>query len=229
VDEVFSDVFNPRNITNTVILTPTNETSLRLNDKVLQKLPGLQKEYLSSDSAICHDPEEATNYPIEFLHSITPSGMPPHKLCLKPGAIIMLLRNLDICKGLCNGTRLIIQRLHHRVLDAELLTGTHKGERVLIPRIKLAPSDVSLPFTLQRVQFPVRLAYSMTINKSQGQTFQKLGIYLETPVFSHGQLYVAFSRARSFQHISIQICQNQSQGFHKQHYITKNVVFKEIL
>ena len=141
----------------------------------------------------------------------------------------MLLRNLDIKKGLCNGTRLIVRRLHNHVIDAEILTGTWNGHRVLIPRIKLAPSDVNLPFTLQRVQFPIRLCYSMTINKSQGQTFDRLGIYLQAPVFSHGQLYVAFSRAKSFQDIFIQVCQTNTQGHFNGKTFTQNIVFKEVL
>ena len=229
VDEVFPDLLDPRALTNTVILTPTNDSSLQLNDQVLKRVPGEPKTYLSNDKAICDDEEEANNYPIEFLNSITPSGMPPHRLILKRGAIIMLLRNLDINKGLCNGTRLIVQRLHSHSIDAEILTGTNTGDRVLIPRIKLAPSDASLPFTLQRVQFPIRLSYSMTINKSQGQTFDLLGIYLQQPVFSHGQLYVAFSRARSFDNIYVQVCQTSSQGTFNNLNVTQNVVFKEIL
>jgi hypothetical protein len=211
-DDVFPDMSNPKALTTTVILTPTNDTSLEVNNNVLKKLPGQQRVYLSTDAAICDDEEEANNYPVEFLNSITPSGMPPHKLILKTGAIVMLLRNLDIQKGLCNGTRMIIHRLHDRVLDAEVITGTNKGDRVLIPRIKLAPSDAALPFTLQRIQFPIRLSYSMTINKSQGQTFDKLGIYLPSPVFAHGQLYVAFSRARSFQDIYVKLGQTATHG-----------------
>jgi hypothetical protein len=149
VSAVFHDVSAPESLTHTVILTPTNESSLALNDAVLQCLPGIVKVYYSTDTAVCDTDEEANNYPVEFLNSITPSGMPPHKLQLKPGAIIMLLRNLDIQKGLCNGTRLIIRRLHSRSLDAEILTGSNKGQRVLIPGIALAPSDASLPFTLR--------------------------------------------------------------------------------
>ena len=64
----------------------------------------------------------------------------------------------------------------------EILTGPNEGKCILIPCIKLAPSDVSLPFTLERMQFPTGMAYCMTINKSQGQTFYKLGIYL--PMFT---------------------------------------------
>jgi hypothetical protein len=229
VDDVFPDVTDSRAIANTVILTPTNENLLMLNDAVMKKMPGYSKQYLSADKAICDDEQEAQNYPIEFLNSLTPSGMPPHRLILKSGAIIMLLRNLDLKKGLCNGTRLILHRLHEHVLDAEILTGAFKGDRVLIPRIKLAPSDINLPFTLERIQFPIRLSYSMTINKAQGQTFDKVGVYLLSPVFSHGQLYVAFSRARSFDTIFVKVCQTTTQGQFGGKTITQNVVFKEIL
>ena len=229
VSSVFHNVTNPRMLSNTVILTPTNDYSLALNNEVLKKLPGQCKIFLSSDEAVCDNEEESNNYQVEFLNSITPSGMPPHKLMLKCGAIIMLLRNLHINKGLCNGTRLIIHRMHSHVLDAEILTGSNKGNRVLIPRIALAPSDVNLPFTLKRVQFPVRLAYSMTINKSQGQTFDMLGIYLPAPVFSHGQLYVAFSRARSFRNIHVKLGQTNTQGVFGGTNITQNIVYKEVL
>ena len=96
---------------------------------------------------------------------------------------------------------------------------------MLIPKLKLAPSDVNLPFTLQRIQFPVRLSYSMTINKSQGQTFNQVGIYLPEPVFSHGQLYVAFSRARTLSGVKVLLDPQKNDG----KCITKNVVYKDIL
>ena len=96
-----------------------------LNKKVLTKLLGGVREYLSADKACCDSDEEAAIYPVEFLKSNTPSGMPPHKLLLKKGAIIMLLQNLDISKGLCNGTRVLVKHLHTCVLDAEVLTGSN--------------------------------------------------------------------------------------------------------
>jgi ATP-dependent DNA helicase PIF1 len=66
----------------------------------------------------------------------------------------------------------------------------------------------------------------MTINKSQGQTFDRLGLLLPQPVFSHGQLYVAFSRVRSLKSIKVQIIDEEQT---KQRRKTKNIVFKEIL
>ncbi len=53
------------------------------------------------------------------------------------------------------------------------------------------------PVTMRRRQFLIRPAFAMTINKSQGHTFEKSGIYLPSPIFSYGQLYVAFARATS--------------------------------
>ena len=115
VDAIFDDMTNS-NIVNMVILTPTNEKALDLNNKVLtKKVPGEVKVYLSADKAVCDDEIEADNYPIEFLNSLTPSGMPPHRLLLKRGAIIMLLRNLNITRGLCNGTRLRVHQSPARV------------------------------------------------------------------------------------------------------------------
>ncbi|XP_072047483.1 uncharacterized protein [Amphiura filiformis] len=230
-DNIVNSIFPTANevATKQVILTPKNEESLLLNNQVLAKLPGDHRTYYSSDKVVCDNDEEQHNYSMEFVNSITPSGMPPHCLQLKKGAVVMLLRNLDIKRGLCNGTRLIIRHLHDNVLDAEILSGDHHGQRVLLPRIRLAPSDPNLPFTLERRQFPLRLAYAMTINKAQGQTFDKVGIYLPSPVFSHGQLYVAFSRARSFSDIAIQLYPSPSQGCTEDTYYTTNVVYPEIL
>ena len=103
----------------------------------------------------------------------------------------MLLRNLDPPK-LCNGTRLTIKNLYPHLIEATILSGCGKGEDVFIPRIPLIPSN--LPFNFRRLQFPVSLAFAMTINKSQGQTIKVVGLNLVEPCFSHGQLYVACSR-----------------------------------
>ena len=94
----------------TVILTPINDDSLSTSEKVLDRLPGDPVTYLSADDVECDNEHERLQYPIEFLNNQTPSGLPPHKLRLKIGAVVMLLRNLDLNRGLCNGTRLTIRR-----------------------------------------------------------------------------------------------------------------------
>ncbi|XP_057310674.1 uncharacterized protein LOC130648635 [Hydractinia symbiolongicarpus] len=171
-----------------------------------------EKFYFGADDVVCDDEEERNQYPVEFLNSITPSGMPPHCLKLKTGAIVMLLRNIDINNGLCNGTRLIIRRLHDNCVDVEVLTGNAIGDKVLIPRVQLEPSDTGMPFVLRRRQLSLRLSYAMTINKAQGQTFEKVGILLRRPCFSHGQLYVAFSRARAFGDVRVNVVPSSSRN-----------------
>ena len=110
----------------------------------------------------------------------------------------MLLRNIALKKGLCNGTRLEITYLHCNCVQAKIICGQNAGNEVLIPRIKLAPNDSNLPFSLHRVQFPLRLAYSVTINKAQGQTFDKVGIYLPKPVFSQWSALRGLFKSKSF-------------------------------
>ena len=117
-----------------------------MNEEVLQRLPGKEIMYTSVDDVECEDGDDVINYSKEFLNSLTPSGMPPHKLKLKIGAIVMLLRNLDVKQGLCNGIRIIVRRLQNHTIDCEVATGSNKGSRVIIPRITVAPSDIFLPF-----------------------------------------------------------------------------------
>ena len=137
----------------------------------------------------------------------------------------MLLRNISSKRGLCNSVRLKVLNIHNSVLHCEILTRSHCGQQVLIRKLKFAPSNANLLFILQRTQCPLRLCYAMTINKSQGQTFTNVGIFLPEPVFSHGQLYVAFSRARRLVDVKVQI----HDGANTSGHVTKNVVYRCIL
>eukprot|EP00112_Aurelia_sp_Birch-Aquarium-sp1_P020718 Seg540.7 transcript_id=Seg540.7/GoldUCD/mRNA.D3Y31 product="ATP-dependent DNA helicase PIF1" protein_id=Seg540.7/GoldUCD/D3Y31 len=201
-------------------LTPKNINSHVINDLVLERLPGNKRTYLSVDSVVTDDQHINEVVTIEFLNSMTPSGMPLHKLDLKVGATVILLRNLNPKKGLCNGTRLIIRDMQRHVLAAEIIANQYQGQYALIPRITLAPQDENMPFQLSRRQFPIRLAYCLTINKAQGQSLESVGVYLPEDVFSHGQLYVAFSRATSFTGIKAVT----NDGLH-----AKNIVYPEVL
>ena len=122
---------------------------------VIYLLPDEGKTLLNPDSV---EGTAVVNFPTELLNSITPNGMPPHRLFFKKFATVILLRNLDPNEGLYNGTRLIIRAFSNRVIDAEIATSVHKQKRVFIPRIILTSSESELPFVLRRRQFPIRLA-----------------------------------------------------------------------
>ena len=136
----------------------------------------------------------------------------------------MLLRNLDPSAGLCNGTRLIITALKTRVIEAKILTGTHAGEPAFIPRLVLTTDTSSaLPFNLRRRQFPIRIAFGISINKSQGQSLRVIGVLLSIPIFAHGQLYVALSHAIDYDHIYIALSSISTT------ISIINIVYREIL
>jgi hypothetical protein len=107
-------------------------------------------------------------YPIEYLNMITASGLPLHKLTLKVGSPVMVLRNLNPAESACNGTRGIITHMTNRVLKLHLLGGDHNGQLVFLPRIKCYPSNAQIPFLLCRLQLCVRNAFSVSVNKAQG-------------------------------------------------------------
>ena len=73
-----------------------------------------------------------------------------HKIVLKVNCIVFLIRNLNTKKALVNGTRMRIKFMHRNAINCEVLTGTVRNKRILIPRINLTYSGTILPFNLQR-------------------------------------------------------------------------------
>ncbi|XGW02733.1 hypothetical protein V3C99_014623 [Haemonchus contortus] len=225
VTEIFGSSIDPSGTSQLceyAIIAPKNIHVHHLNEDALNRLhvdnPEDEKWYRSVDEAIYPEGQNDQLYPVEYLNSLTPTGMPPHNLHLKKGTIVMLLRNLDVANGLCNGTRLKIETLGRFTLGCRFFSGERNGQLAIIPRIDNY-WDNRTPFRLRRRQFPVRVAFAMTINKAQGQSFSRIGIYLPEDVFAHGQLYVALSRARTPEGIKIA---SPSSSL-------KNIVYTEVL
>ena len=178
------------------ILSTKNEHVDRLNAMMIERFPGEEKVYHSFDSV---DDDSINNYPIDFLNSIIPNGLPPHVLKVKINCPVIFLCNLDPNNGLCNGTRLMVRPFHDNAIDAEIVGGQHAGRRVFLPRIPMSPSDdISLPFKMRRKQFPFRLSFAMTINKAQGQTIPNVASTFQN-LCSHMDSFMS-------------LCQGGSQG-----------------
>ncbi|XP_027770897.1 ATP-dependent DNA helicase PIF1-like [Solanum pennellii] len=212
-------------VTERAILASRNDHVDKINNKLISQFPGESKIFNSFDSA-----EDDTNnyYQEEYLNTLTPNGLPPHRLELKENAPIMLLRNLDPSSGLCNGTRMICRGFSQNVLHAEISSGHSATKHVFLPRIQLSPPEnEGYPFKFIRKQFPIRLCFAMTINKAQGQTIHNVGLYLPQHVFSHGQLYVALSRGISMSTTKVLVLTEQPKC--QKGTYTKNIVYKEVL
>lgn len=152
-----------------MIITAKNVDVDRINEKMLAMFPGNVREYYSYDKSA----EDGTMHPLEYIHKLMPNGFPAHHLRLKKGVPIMLLRNIDAANGHCNGSRYVVTNLLNNAIEARALTGSNAGEKILIPRIPLSTTE-SYPFNFTRRQFPIRLAFAITANKSQGQTLNKV-------------------------------------------------------
>ncbi|GJZ67944.1 DNA helicase [Tanacetum coccineum] len=159
------------------IVCPKNVTTNVVNAKILSSIEGQSKTYLSNDEAISLGEETSETeflYPIEYLNTMTFPELPPRELELKVGSPIMLLRNVNLSGGLCNGTRMIVRSLMSKLIEAQIITGTRIGEKVFIHKIPLTHKDPNLSFTFKRKQFLVKLCYAMKINKTQGQSLSKI-------------------------------------------------------
>ena len=212
VDWVFENLKdnlqNPQWLFERAILCPTNAEVDSVNHYISQKFPGEEHILHSVDSV---GPDDNHKYPVEFLNTLCPSGMPPHRLSLKVGMIIMLLRNFDQVNGHCNGSRYILRQLLPHVLVAELVSGVNAGSQLLIPRINFEPSDKIYPFTLMRKQFPVRPCFAMTVNKSQGQSLSRVGIYSVKDFFSFHMDSSMWQQAELETQSSSKFCQSMTR------------------
>jgi hypothetical protein len=214
------DAFNGR-----AILTAHNNVVHEMNDILLDRMPGTVETLYAENRAVYDDnsPVPIDQATPELLGSINLSGLPVSDLRLKIGAPVMVIRNIDATNGLCNGTRATVVSFTKRVLRVKLAdTNLHDPYRLLY-RCTLTSNKDDLPFILRRCQFPIRLAFALTINKAQGQSLRNVAIDLRQQVFCHGQLYVAFSRTTNAQNVSILAADSNTD------FKVDNVVYPEVL
>lgn len=119
---------------------------------------------------------------------------------------------------------MIVTKCLKNCVQCEVICGAFVGTRHFIPRMELFPTETKLPFKLLRKQMPLQICYSMTINKSQGQSLQRVGLFLPKSVFTHGQMYVAVSRVTSPKGLRVFIDGEDGRATN----VTENIVYREV-
>ena len=167
----------------------------------------------------------------DYLHCLESSGLSSHNISLKKYAVIVLMRNLDVTGGHCNGTRYTILEVSSNFIMIQKLNGS-EDEIILILKLLYTNNENDLGFVFTRLQFSVMLAYYMTFNRAQGQSVEKCGLLLPQSLFTHGQLYVGLSRCRDLKNVFMYTCQDEFWVLdvdldHNATY-TRNIMYKEV-
>ncbi|POS84034.1 hypothetical protein EPUL_005040, partial [Erysiphe pulchra] len=210
-----SSIFRDR-----AILTSRNDNVDFFNVEIAQLITVASHDYFSADQIQSYESGHISDYPPEYLQTLSGQGLPLGKLTLQIGMPIMLLRNHFAKLCLCNGTRLIITRLYNHCIKNRIISQDFDGKEHVISRITVTTKE-DPPFTLIRKQLSIQTCYSMTINKSRDQTLKRVGVNLTNSVFSHGQFHVALSRVNEIKNMLVLLPRGTKS--------TNNVVYQEVL
>ncbi|CDF39089.1 ATP dependant DNA helicase [Chondrus crispus] len=214
---------DPAWLTKRVILTTKNKPLEEVNEVIGNVISGPYRTYLSANK-VENENTNALIYPTEMLTTLTAgSALPDHKLKLKKGFIVMLLRNLDPATGHVNGARYVIENMTNNLLFLRVIAGSHEGNRLCLLRMPCGPGDDNFPIPgFTRTQFPIRTCFALTTNKAQGRSLGgRIGLDLRDHCFSHGQLYVALSRTTHPSNVTILTRESDET--------TRNVVYLQVL
>uniref|UniRef100_A0A915EKY7 ATP-dependent DNA helicase n=1 Tax=Ditylenchus dipsaci TaxID=166011 RepID=A0A915EKY7_9BILA len=173
---------------------------------MLNSLSGEEFEYLSTDEPFRQPNPMDIHLVDNDVHTFNNHRtfqLPPHRLQLRVGAVVILMRNVNIQQGLCNGTRMIITRLGNDVIECKVMTESSamRGQTYTLNRFKFEYHDTRTNGSglhFWRIQFPVMLAFTMTINRSQGSTMDRIGISLRRGFCARSALCSVFKSENSF-------------------------------
>jgi len=208
---LYPNGFHHQDMQKTCILASKNE-SVDTWNALVQRLNPAQEIYeLASHDYLC-DVDDPFGYLANCLDETTlnkfnANGIPKHILRLKINDICIVTRALK-ASDIATNSRVKILSISSKVIKAQLLDESNRT--VLIPKIRFKfKLDYGESYQMMRCQFPLRLAYCMTYNKSQSQTFERILLDCIGEPFTHGHLYVATSRIRDCENIRLFITRDQ--------------------
>lgn len=170
-----------------VFLTPTNAKAAELNAQKLNVLTGDEKIFRAEIEGNC----DKSSYPTDDI------------LSLKKGAQVMLLNNDSLGRWV-NGTLAEVTGFLENVIEVKLENGMKEevgpfGWEIFRYDYDVSKKKLTTETVGKFTQYPLKLAWALTIHKSQGKTFDHVTLDLDRGTFAPGQLYVALSRCRSFE------------------------------
>ena len=223
INFVFPDVDDVIQCSQRAVITGTNRVVDALNAKILTMLHG-EEFSLFSVTRLCSDDTKLQNLiTTEFLHSLKSPGVPEHELKLKLNCLCMVTRNISVQDRLMNNTKVIVREISRHLVTVETLM---ERRQFVLPRIIFRFTLPRSGLVIERRQFPLRLCYAITVNKSQGQTLDRVCLDLREHPFAHEQLYVGASRVRDHSNILIL---TQNDHLHHGCALTKNIVYQDLL
>ena len=203
IDRVYGSCITAVSNRRNLILSLTLEDAREVNNAVMDLIPAVSVIHTSAD--VYQDCRDIDAYPLEYVQSLQMHGAPPAQLRLIVGARYMIIRNLNVLQGVCNGIMCVLLAVTDHFAEVQLISGPQEHRVVLLPRcvFSISPEASGLPFTLLRRQLPLIPAYCLSVHKSQGQTLDKVGLYFTSDPFTHGQLYTALSRTNGWDSITV--------------------------
>lgn len=175
-----------------------NKPADDFNFQRLREVPGANKYYAGEDWG--------TDRGLDLLQK---NCLTPKELFLKVGARVMLLINLDQTLGLINGSLGTVSMCSDGMVEVNF----DNGETISLCKQRVSEIRVNDTLIAYREQIPLRLAWAISIHKSQGMTLERVKIDFDG-VFEYGQAYVALSRAKSLEGLYVE---NFNVGFFKAH------------
>ena len=223
--------FHPSKAVDRVVLATTNSTVDEWND-LIQSMNTEPEVRCTSHDYLC-EVDDVHGYmetitTEQCLNSYNSTSAPPHVLKLKVNDICLVTRALMV-DNIASNSRVQIVSIHANVIWVKTLSESTQ-RIVAIPKVRFKfRLEYGQSFSLMRTQFPLRLAYAMTMNKSQSQTLRRTLVDCRQPPFSHGHLYVASSRVRSANDIRYYFDSNDELVNEHNCSVVQNVVYQSIL
>ena len=198
VIQVLKSRLQPRNINDielnsTVVICSTRAECDEINEECLQRVDGNPVSYEAIDTD--HNGHPLREADVRRLQHCREKL--PDSLTLKIGARVILRRNINITSGWVNGTLAVVVSMHSNCIVVQKLTNS--AHRYPVPRFRQKIEIQGASYNIMRQQFPLQLAYGVTVHRIQGCTIQKAIVCLNNKFFESGHAYVALSRVRNLE------------------------------